>query len=252
MKKIIVFSVVTFMFLTLSFAITGQQVLDNVKSAHSNFKTEESLITMKLVDSNSNVSVRKFKMYLLKKGDKTLALVRFVSPSEVKRITLLTLSDNEIYIYMPAYRRTKRISGGAKSGKFVGSDFTYSDISLLYNEKTGDYTSELIKQDSSTYVVQILPKDSSDYKKIIIYVDKNTLLFKHIEFYSSKDSLAKIMDFSNVKTIEGHTLATKITLKDVKSDHTTVLLINNVKFSVPITVKFFDRRNIAKPVLRYR
>ena len=251
MKKILLLSLV--FLIVLSFAITGKQVLDNVRAAHRDFKTEKSVVVMKLIDSNSAVSERKFDMYLMNDGDNTLALVRFISPADVKRTTLLTLSDNEIYLYMPAYRRTKRISGGAKSGKFVGSDFKYSDISLMYNEQTGTYKSTLLKDTDKDYVVQVVPTgNDSDYGKIVITVDKKTLLFTHIDFYNNQGKEIKVMDFSDVKNFGKHVLATKISLKDLIIGHSTVLLINDVEFSVPITKRFFDRRNISKPVLRYR
>ena len=253
MKKIVVFSLIVLLLLSLSFSITGKAVLDQVKNAHSNFKTERSSVTMKLISANGGVRERQFDMYLMHAGDKTLALVRFTAPSEVKRITLLTLSDNEIYLYMPAYRRTKRISGGAKNGKFAGSDFTYNDISLLYNEKTGDYDAKLLKETDKIYLVQVIPHGSNDeYAKILITVDKDTLLFKHIEFYTSDGTKAKVMDFSAVKDFEGHKVATIITLNNIKENHKTILTINSVKFNIPITSKFFNRRNISKPILRYQ
>jgi hypothetical protein len=251
MKKTIVLLVL--FSLVLSFAITGKEVLDKVRVAHRDFITEKSVVTLKLIDSNSSVVERKFDMYLMNKGDNTLALVRFTAPADIRRTTLLTLSDNEIYLYMPAYRRTKRISSGAKNGKFVGSDFKYSDISLMYNEQSGNYKSTLLKNTEDQYVVEVTPLDSNnDYGKIVITVDKSTLLFKHIDFYDKKVNKIKVMDFLNVKNFGKHTIATTITLKDLTTGHKTVLDINSVQFSIPITSKFFDRRNISRPVLRYR
>ncbi|WP_129409652.1 outer membrane lipoprotein-sorting protein [Marinitoga lauensis] len=253
MKKVVITLTVLTLFITSIFAITGKEVLDNVKDFHNNFKTEKSVVVMKLIDSNGKVREREFNMYLMHEGDDSLALVRFNKPSEVKNITLLTLSDDEIYLYMPAYRKTKRISGGAKNGKFVGSDFKYNDITLLYNEQSGDYDANLLKETDTNYVVEVIPHDKdTDYGKIIMDITKDHLLFNKIEFYSKDNRLIKVMNFKDVKDFSGHLLATIVELNNLEENHSTVLEIKKAEFEIPITKKFFDRRNISKPVLKYK
>ncbi|KLO24452.1 membrane protein [Marinitoga sp. 1197] len=250
-KKISIVILLTFVISI--FSMTGQDVLDKVKDAHDNFKTEKSLVIMQLKSSNGEIREREFDMYLMHDGEDTLALVRFNKPAEVKRITLLTLSDDEIYLYMPAYRKTKRISGGAKNGKFVGSDFKYNDISLLYNEQNGDYDANLINETEKKYIVEIIPHESdSDYGKIVATIVKKDLLFEKIEFYNKANKLIKVMNFSGVKNFSGHILATKIELNNLEENHSTILIIKNVEFDISITKRFFNKRNISKPVLKYQ
>ncbi|MBM7559347.1 outer membrane lipoprotein-sorting protein [Marinitoga litoralis] len=253
MKRKALLMTVVLILTSFVFAITGQEVLDNVKDEHDNFKTEKSLVIMKLKDSNGDIREREFDMYLMHSGDDSLALVRFHKPSEVKNITLLTLSDDEIYLYMPAYRKTKRISGGAKNGKFVGSDFKYNDISLLYNEQTGDYDANLIKETDKEYVVEVIPHEKdNDYGRIIMTIKKEHMLFEKIEFYNHENKLIKIMNFKDEKDFDGHILATTIELNNLEENHSTILEIKKVEFDIPITKKFFDIGNISKPVLKYK
>ncbi|SHE64828.1 hypothetical protein SAMN02745164_00849 [Marinitoga hydrogenitolerans DSM 16785] len=252
-KQVVILSVVLILLTSLGFAITGQEVLDKVKDAHDNFKTEKSVVIMQLKDGNGNIREREFNMYLMHYGDDSLALVRFNKPSEVKNITLLTLSDDEIYLYMPAYRKTKRISGGAKNGKFVGSDFKYNDISLIYNEQNGDYNSKLIEENNDKYVVEIIPHEKdNDYGKIVMTIKKEHMLFQKIEFYNHENKLIKTMSFRDEQNFDGHILATEIELNNLEENHSTILKIKEVEFDIPITKRFFDRRNISKPVLKYK
>lgn len=251
MKKFITLFFISMFILTMAFAITGKEVLDQVEQKHNTFNSEKSQVTMKLIDSNGNEKDRNFDMYLLKKNDDSLALVRFNSPAEVKMITLLTLSDDEIYIYMPAYRKTKRISGGAKNGNFVGSDLKYSDISLLYNEKSGNYESNILGENESNYKVEIIPQENdSDYGKIVAVIEKENMLIENVEFYNQKNEKIKTMNFSNLKDFSGHKLYTHIELKDINSGHSTVLDINKAEFDIGVTQRFFNKMNISKPVLR--
>ncbi|UYO98846.1 outer membrane lipoprotein-sorting protein [Oceanotoga sp. DSM 15011] len=251
MKKIITTILLSVFSLSMAFAVTGKEVLDMVKDEHDDFDSQKSQITMKLIDANGNEKAREFDMFLLKENDDSLALVRFNTPAEVKMITLLTLSDDEIYIYMPAYRKTKRISGGAKNGNFVGSDLKYSDISLLYNEKSGDYTSNLLEDNSNFYKVEIIPEDEdTDYGRIVAIVEKENMLIKDVDFFNQKDEHIKTMSFTNLKDFEGHKLYSHIELTDLTSNHSTVLDIKKADFDIGITNRFFNKMNISKPVLR--
>ena len=52
--------------------------------------------------------------------------------------------DDDQWLYLPALKKTKRIASGDKSGSFMGSDFTYADMTTR-NLDNYDYT--LLKED---------------------------------------------------------------------------------------------------------
>lgn len=57
----------------------------------------------------------------------------FITPADVKGTSFMNWSynsgqDDDQWIYLPALKRTKRISSGSKSDYFMGSDFTYDDL----------------------------------------------------------------------------------------------------------------------------
>ena len=62
-------------------------------------------------------------------------MIFFLSPADVKNTAFLSYDydsadrDDDQWLYLPALKKHKRIAGGDKSGSFMGSDFSYSDIS---------------------------------------------------------------------------------------------------------------------------
>ena len=50
-------------------------------------------------------------------------------------------------MYLPEFNNVRRIAGSAKNGSFMGTDFTYNDLSLI-NYDTSDYDAKLIKEDN--------------------------------------------------------------------------------------------------------
>ena len=57
----------------------------------------------------------------------------FESPSDVQNTGLLSVDydgakDDDQWLYLPSLHKATRISSGDKSGSFMGTDFTYSDM----------------------------------------------------------------------------------------------------------------------------
>src|SRR5206468_9786935 len=59
-------------------------------------------------------------------------MVRFLSPPDVKgTVTLLVEhsdTDDDIWIYLPALKKVRRLVASNKKDSFVGTDFSYGDV----------------------------------------------------------------------------------------------------------------------------
>ncbi len=66
-------------------------------------------------------------------GDKSLII--FDTPVDIEGTALLShariLDPDDQWLYLPALKRTKRISSVNKSGPFVGSEFSFEDFTAL-------------------------------------------------------------------------------------------------------------------------
>ena len=51
--------------------------------------------------------------------------------------------DDDQWLYLPALKKTKRIATGDKSGSFMGSDFSYADLT---SRELDRYDFRLMKQ----------------------------------------------------------------------------------------------------------
>ena len=59
-------------------------------------------------------------------------LMRFTHPADVKGTGLLTYDyekkDDDIWLFLPSLRKTRRIVSSEKSKSFMGSEFSYADM----------------------------------------------------------------------------------------------------------------------------
>ena len=89
---------------------------------------------MILIDKNGNQRVREIRSLPPRRGEDTYSIMFFLSPADVKDTGFLTYDydddekDDDQWLYLPALKKTKRIASGDKSGSFMGSDFSYADM----------------------------------------------------------------------------------------------------------------------------
>jgi hypothetical protein len=95
----------------------------------------EALSTLRIFDSKGRERVRETSMAsrTFDNGRTEKRIIRFLSPAEVEGTGML-IFDNEdesddMWIYMPALRKTRRIVSTEKSKSFMGSEFSNADMS---------------------------------------------------------------------------------------------------------------------------
>ncbi len=247
MKKITMLLIAISMFANSISAQSGRDIMQSVIDTQ---KSDSSAMDMqmKLIDKKGRESVRRIQTLVLDDNGLTKNITLFLEPAIVKNTRFLTVEnrdrDDDQWIYLPSLRKVKRIAAGEKEGSFMGSDFSYADMSssgeiddsviTLLNEETF--------MDRACYVVESVPKKgaNSAYGKYVTWVDKNTYLVAKTEFYS-KDSNNKIklLIAENFKQINGHWIATYITMETLSTGHKTVMEILQVKFDIPLNPSFF-------------
>ncbi len=95
---------------------------------------QTSIMEMILIDKRGNQRVRRIATFSKDKTEDTFRLMFFQHPADVKDAAFLTWDyddpnrDDDQWLYLPALRKTKRIASRDKSGSFMGSDLTYSDM----------------------------------------------------------------------------------------------------------------------------
>ncbi|MEM8501273.1 MAG: outer membrane lipoprotein-sorting protein [Pseudomonadota bacterium] len=209
----------------------------------------EAEMKMVLRRANGQETIRRLRFKLLEvldDGDKGLTI--FDQPRDVQGTTFLNhshaLEPDDQWIYLPALRRVKRISSKNKTGRFMGSEFTYEDMSSGQVEKYDyKYLRDETLNDMDMFVVEFYPKDEfSGYKRQILWVDKEELRNHKIEFYDRRDGLLKVMEMHdyrqyNDKFWRSH----KLVMTNQQTGKSTDLIWKDYKFSVGLSDADFHR-----------
>jgi Protein of unknown function (DUF1329). len=223
-----------------------------------NFKTEESTMTMELINSSGKKRVRSVKRYSKRDANKnTSVLIRFLSPADVKGSAYLSIehsaNDESRHLYLPALKKARRISAGEDSDNFMGSDFTYEDLDNIDFDK---YSFKLLGSESFNSIdchkVEVTPigenKKTSGYSKRIYFIDKKTYVIHKIDFYDRHNSLFKHLILTDFKLVSspGIYRAYNWTMENLKTKHKTTLTYQDFKVNEGLDESLFSTRSLER------
>jgi outer membrane lipoprotein-sorting protein len=205
--------------------------MDNIVIAP---RDKEGKVSIILMDKNGKEKVREAQM--LQKGpDKKL--YRYTKPESQAGIATLTLPDNVMWLYLPAFGKPKRISMLTKDSSFNNTDFSYEDMATTpYAER---FSPELLESSDDIFLLNLIPKSGkSNYSKIITRVNKEHGYAETMEFYDLKGKKFKEAVYKYEK-IGKYWNAEEVIMKDLEKNHSTRILISDVKFDQGLSDDIF-------------
>jgi len=210
-------------------------------------------ILMKLIDKGGQERIRDLTM--LRKnsaeGGEQKYFIYFHQPSDVRGTTFMVYKypdkDDDRWLFIPAIDLVKRIAANDKFSSFVGSDFTYEDIS---GRKPEEDTHALLKEEEvngrNCFVIESTSKGRSEYTKKISWIDKQNFLPLKEEFYDKQNELYRRFEALEIKEKNGISTATKRVMQNVKTGHRTEVTFQDVEYNLGIKDDIFSERYLRK------
>lgn len=185
--------------------------------------------------------------------------VNFDSPSDVRGTKTLLIEhtgkDDDIWIYLPAMHKVRRLVSSNKKDSFVGTDFSYGDV---IGHKPDDWNHKLLREekvdDKDCYVIESQPKrsevgDNTGYSKRISWIDKVSSVAIRGEIYDLNGELLKRLTAENVQNVDpkdNKYVPMKLTAENVQTGHKTVIEFKNFKANVGVSNDVFTPSYLEK------
>ena len=244
MKKINILLLSIF-FLMIQFPVFGEdaaKILSKMDAVL--FASEDQKSTVKMVLINRNGNERTREAVIWQRGsDKRL--FRFTAPAAEAGIAFLSLPDDVMYLYMPAFGRERRIASHVQNQSFAGTDFSYEDLeSVKYSEK---HTPVLLEETEVHYILELtpLPDIRSDYSKVIAYVNKKHHYPEKMKSYDRGGKKAKVAEYTFDRQ-DGYWFIQEIFMTNLTRHHKTRMTFKDVQFDTGIDDQVFTVRNLTR------
>jgi outer membrane lipoprotein-sorting protein len=219
---------------------------------------ERTRVSMSLQEKGGPERVRQLEITLLqdlKKAHGDKQLIRFEAPGDIKDTQLLALEQDdgsaEQFLFLPAFKKTRRIGTTELSEPFVGTDFSYEDLKRRVVEDYG-YTfkgSETV-DGQDCHKIEAVPeapraKAESGYQKVELLMRKDNLIIIRARFTDKAGKPWKELRAENIVKVQGDAWrADKVTMTDLKKGHRTVLFIRNREVVAAIPADTFNPHNL--------
>ena len=227
----------------------GLRIAHEASVRDDGFADFTAVMTMVLRDRHDRESIRQMRVKVLEvQGDGDKSLFVFDQPRDVQGTALLTHAHvnapDDQWLYLPALKRVKRINAARRSGSFMGSEFSYEDMSSSQVEEY-DYTylrDEACGQLTCTVTEQIPLDKKSGYSRKIVWRDSDQLRTWKMELYDRKGSHLKTLTFENYRQYAGrYWRAEEQTMENHLTGASTVLKWNELSFGNNLQDSEFTR-----------
>lgn len=211
----------------------------------------------KIVLTSAEGGVRKRDIELLSKlqsgSTDSKILIRFDFPADVKDTTFLQIEnssgDDDLWIYLPALRKVRRLVANNKRDSFVGTDFSYGDI---LPSRPALFSHVLLREEpfegDDCYVVESRPRSAEDrahlgYDRRVSWIRKDNFLERKVLFYDDRDALVKTELVTGHRRVEDRPerwIAMQRTMTNEQSGHRTEFELDDIAVGGPVSDSSFN------------
>lgn len=224
--------------------LTAEQIIGKSQDSRQVTNSIQTM-TMELFDRSGRSRVRKISSRIKQGADgNSLSYVRFEEPEDVAGVQFLTREnaggEDDQFLYMPAGDILNRISGSNKKGSFMGSDFSFEDLSVGSPEdgthvlKPAE-TIQVAGESHAVHVVETVPKPelNSAYSKLVTYIAKDDFMPRQVLFFDSKGVNIKRMTITEVTKDGDSVIPVNTVMENLKRGTKTVIHIDEYQTDVP-------------------
>ncbi len=213
----------------------------------------ETQTTLEIRDDKGNVRTRKTLMAsrLFQDGTEKRVIL-FKEPAEVRGTGILIFDhpdkEDDMWLYLPALRKTRKIVSTEKSRSFMGSEFSNSDLSVasldpfqyrLEGEETMD--------GEACWKILITPVNSevrSEYgfAEKLIWISKNDLVTRRAELKDVNMKPWKEVSYGGIKLVDpanGRYFITRMEIINLQNRRSSLMTIEEVDFNPAVNPEYF-------------
>lgn len=228
----------------------GQEATDIIRKADERWngeKSSESYMTMTIVRPTWERTVE-FKNWTM---GNDYAMTLIMAPAKEKGQAFLK-RGTEMWNWMPSISRMIKLPPSMMADGWMGSDYTNDDI-LKESSIVKDFEHKLLGKEtiegSECWKIELVPHEEAAvvWGKIIKWISIDEYNQMKSEYYDEDEYLMKTEFSYDVKVMDGRRIPTRIEIIPAdKNNQKTIIVLNNMKFNIPIEESFFSQQNMRR------
>lgn len=221
----------------------------------------ESLSTMTIIDAKGRERVRKIAVVtkLYDKGETEKRLIRFLSPADVKGTGLLTYDyekeDDDMWLFMPALRKTRRIVSSEKAKSFMGSEFSYAEMTPpTLDDFSYKMLGEQEVEGEPCWEIEMVPTDDdvadeNGFSRKIVYIAKEDVVVRRSIYYDLDGELNKELTVKEVREVDTKNHRYRpmhMIMVNKQNNRRSILRVDEIQFNPDVRDEVFTTRYLER------
>jgi len=205
---------------------------------------------MKIKGAKGGEKIRDLDAKLLRtKTGMQQVMISFRTPPEVAGTAFLVLErpdgPPDQYLYLPALKKVRRIAAGQATDSFMGSDFSYIDLSPLPAGSTNDVEFKRLPDTQvggqPVYVIEAITKIAgSPYSKITTSIHREHFIPLQMEFTDAFGKPLKVLRVTKLKKFDDKLLPVEAEMKNLQKGSSTTLELAEIDLKAKLTETEFS------------
>jgi outer membrane lipoprotein-sorting protein len=224
-------------------AETVEEVLAIADATLTKVKDQTYTASLEVVRDRKTIKTIEFVAKL--KG-LTKRLVKFTAPGDVRDMAILTTDDGLMYVYMPAYKRVRRVASHVRNQGFMGTDISPEEMGNA--ALSVGWKARIIKTEPAYWVLHMTPEPGNEttFAKMIVTVSRTEKGVSRIESYDAGGKLLKSQDRSEWKSFGPVHLPTKFVITDHRTGSKTVMYFKACEVNQELPDSAFTKRALMR------
>lgn len=226
--------------------------------AQTKSRTERTTYTMELLDPAGKVEqTRTLEVFYKRAPGREVTLQKFLAPPVLEDSGMMIVDTgaptNDIWMYLPATRRMRRISGAEKSNWYMGTQFTFEDFED-YNLPAYRFT---IREEAACgegarcAVVEAeatadAEKKASGYGRKVYWIEKVSLYPVRVDYLDRQGRTVKRLTASGLEKTGDHWRPEEIVMHDLAGGRKTRIRVVKREIDAPLDDYYVSNRYLRK------
>jgi len=173
-------------------------------------------------------------------------MVKFLAPSRLRGTGILVARPGQTHLYLPAYKRVRRVVGKQGSGSFMGMGFSINDLARV--QFSSDYVPSHDRETATHIVLKLRPRRSEDHKHaaLQLHVRKQDHLVSRIIALDKTGATIRTIVADRFKAVGKYTIAHRIQIDEVRNGKRTVARVLSTAFDNGLSERNFTERQLKR------
>jgi len=216
----------------------------------------QATINMVITEKNGGERRRKIILSSISlPGGTEKRMIRFIEPADVKGTSILIFDkkneSDEMWIYLPALKRTRRIVASEGGRSFMSSEFTNSDMS---SPVLSDFSYRHLGGSGSgdRWIIESVPSDPDKlenygFSRKVSFIGMKDYCVRKMEFYNREGELFKIMEIKDFRIITGgNYMITEMTSRNLSNGRSSSMKFSEVQIPFKVEESYFSIQNLER------